>query len=225
MPESWSVLALVGLNFEARIAAGPGVAVVCRGPELPNTLQLGLRTGCRGIISFGVSGGLAPDLRPGDWIVASSVVDSEASRPTHPIWSRRLLDLIPRVRYGPVAGVPSAVTNPTAKSALHATTGAIAVDMESHIVARFAAAHGLSFAVVRVVVDPAHRLVPDAALMAMRRGSGSNIAAVLREIVTDPAQISALSRIAVDAYAARNALLRVRRLLGPSFGLVETEDV
>jgi adenosylhomocysteine nucleosidase len=219
------VVALVGLAFEARIAAGPGVFVVCRGPKFPDTLQLSLRIGCRSIMSFGVAGGLAPDLKPGDWIVASRVVDSGTFRATDPLWSRKLLDLIPQVRYGPVMGVAHVVTDPSVKRELHARTGAIAVDMESHIVARFAAEHGLSFAVVRVVVDPAYRLVPKAALVAMRADGCSNIAAVLREIVLNPAQISALSRIAVDAYAARSAMLRLRRLLGPGFGLAETEGV
>jgi adenosylhomocysteine nucleosidase len=220
-----SVVALVGLAFEARIAAGPGVFVVCKGPDFPDTLQLRLRVGCRGIMSFGVAGGLAPDLRPGDWVVASSVMDSEIVTPTDPLWSGRLLDLIPQVRYGPVIGVTHVVTDPSAKRDLHARTGAMAVDMESHIVARFAAEHGLSFAVVRVVVDPAYRRVPNAALVAMRADGCSTIAAILREIVQNPAQISALSRIVVDAYAAWSAMLRLRRLLGPDFGLAETEGV
>ena len=66
----YSVVALVGLAFEARIAAGPGVFVICRGPDIAETLRLAYEAGCRSIISFGVAGGLAPDLRPGDWIVA-----------------------------------------------------------------------------------------------------------------------------------------------------------
>jgi adenosylhomocysteine nucleosidase len=220
-----SVIALVGLAFEARIVAGPGVFVVCRGPEFPDTLQLSLRIGCRSIMSFGVAGGLAPDLKAGDWIVASRVLDSDTFSPTDPLWSRKLLDLIPQVRYGPVMGVAHVVTDPSAKSELHARTGAIAVDMESHIVGRFAAKHGLSFAVVRVVVDPAYRVVPKAALAAMRANGCSNIAAVLREMVQNPAQISALSRIAVDAYAARSAMLRLRRLLGPGFGVAKAGGV
>jgi len=215
----YSVVALVGLAFEARIAAGPGVLVICRGPDIFETLQLALEAGCRSIISFGVAGGLAPDLRPGDWIVASEVLGSHGSQPTHPIWSRNLLETIPEVRYGPVVGVPGPLADPLAKRELHARTGAIAVDMESHIVAQFAAAHGMSFAVARVIVDPAHRRVPDAALIALRPGGGTNLAAILREVLAKPAQVLPLLRIAGDAYAARSALLRLRRLLGPGFGI------
>jgi hopanoid-associated phosphorylase len=219
-----SVVALVGLAFEARIAAGPGVLVICRGPDIAETLRLAYDAGCRSIISFGVAGGLAPDLRPGDWIVASEVLDGETSRPTHPVWSRNLLEIIPEVRYGPVLGVPAPVAEPLAKHDLHARTGAIAVDMESHIVAEFAAAHGMSFAVARVIVDPAHRRVPDAALIALRPGGSSNVSALLREVLAKPAQVVPLLRVASDAYAARSALLRLRRLLGPGYGISDTGE-
>src|SRR5262249_56759578 len=60
-----SVIALVGLAFEARIAAGLGVLVVCRGCETSDLPRLAISAGCRSIISFGVAGGLAPDLIPG----------------------------------------------------------------------------------------------------------------------------------------------------------------
>jgi hopanoid-associated phosphorylase len=219
-----SVVALVGLAFEARIAAGPGVLVICRGPDIAEALRLAFEAGCRSIISFGVAGGLAPDLRPGDWIVASQVLDAQTARPTHMVWSRNLLETIPEVRYGPVIGVPAPVADPQAKQDLHARTGAIAVDMESHIVAEFAARHGMSFAVARVIVDPAHRRVPDAALIGLRPGGGTNLAAILREVLAKPAQVFPLLRIAGDAYAARSALLRLRRLLGPGFGMSDGRE-
>jgi len=40
------------------------------------------------------------------------------------------------------------------------STGAIAVDMESHVVAAVGAAHGLPVAAMRVVTDPAERTLP-----------------------------------------------------------------
>ena len=54
------------------------------------------------------------------------------------------------------------------------------VDMESHHVARLAPAHGLSFAAVRVVIDPAHRAVPEAALAGMLPSGGTSVTAVMR---------------------------------------------
>lgn len=214
------VIALVGLAFEARIASGPGVVVVCRNSEreLAASLQQALKRGCRSIISFGVAGGLAPHLRPGNWVVASSIVDAQHEHPTDRAWSQKILAMIPGSEHRPIAGVDHAVASPEAKRRMHVETGAAAVDMESHLVARLASTHGLSFAAVRVVIDPAHRVVPGAALAGMRPDGGTSVLAVMRELIAGPSQLSGLLRIAYDAYAARRALLRVRRLLGPDFG-------
>jgi adenosylhomocysteine nucleosidase len=212
-----SVIALVGLTFEARIAAGPGVLVVCRGRETADLLRLAIGAGCRSIISFGVAGGLAPDLIPGDCVVASAIIDYPAVRPTDPLWSRKLAEMIPDVRHGPIMGVNAVVSDPSDKHKLHAFTRAVAVDMESHLVARLADSHGLAFAAVWVIIDPAHRAVPPAALLAMAPGGSTDVSATLREILARPSQVSPLMRLAADAIAARAALVRLRRTLGPSF--------
>ena len=52
---------------------------------------------------------------------------------------------------------------------LHQQTGAIAVDMESHVVADAAARHGVPVAAIRVVIDPAERTIPRSALAGTRR--------------------------------------------------------
>jgi len=219
-PADRFVIALVGLAFEARIASGPGVVVVCRNTESEVASSIGhaLKRGCRSIISFGVAGGLAPHLRPGNWVVASSIIDAQQSRPTDRAWSEKILAMIPGAEHRPIAGVDFAVANPDAKRRMHAETGAATVDMESHLVARLAATHGLNFTAVRVVIDPAHRAIPDAALAGMRPDGGTSITAVIRELIAGPSQLSGLLRLAYDGYAARRALLRVRRLLGPDFG-------
>jgi hypothetical protein len=126
--------------------------------------------------------------------------------------------MIPGARHAPIAGVDAAVTNAAAKRQMHVATGAAAVDMESHLVARLAAAHGLSFAAARVVVDPAHRFVPAAALAGLRADGGTSVMAVVRELLAAPSQLFGLLRIGLDGYFARAALLRMRQTLGPNFG-------
>ena len=223
VPVDRFVIALVGLAFEARIASGPGVVVICRNTEsgVASSLSHALKRGCRSIISFGVAGGLAPHLRPGNWIVASSVIDTQKIRPTDRVWSEKLLEAIPGAVHAPIVGVDAAVTHPEAKRRMHDKTGAAAVDMESHLVARFASTHRLNFAAVRVVIDPAHRCVPEAALAGMRPGGGTSVTAVMRELIARPSQLSGLLRVAIDACTARRALLQARRMLGPGFGLVD----
>jgi adenosylhomocysteine nucleosidase len=218
-----TVIAFVGLAFEARIAAGPGVQVVCRtaGNELETVAATAARQGYRGMISFGVAGGLASHLRAGDWVVASAVRESHTVRATDVGWSRKLLGMIAGAMHAPIVGVDAPVAEPAKKRELHRTTGAAVVDMESHVVARVAAAHKLAFAAVRVVVDPAHRTVPPAALLSMRPDGRANVWGMMRDLVARPSQLSPLARIAADAFTARAAMSRVRRRLGPHFGLMD----
>jgi adenosylhomocysteine nucleosidase len=217
------VIAFVGLAFEARIAAAPGVLVVCRtaGSELETIADSAVRQGYRGMISFGVAGGLASHLRAGDWVVASSIRESQTVRATDAVWSRKLLGMIAGAIHAPIVGVDTPVAEPAKKRELYRTTGAAAVDMESHTVARLAAEHKLSFAAVRVIVDPAHRKVPPAARIGMRPDGRANVGAVMRDLLVRPSQLSLLARITIDAFAARTAMMRVRRRLGPHFGLLD----
>src|SRR6202007_2514109 len=71
------ILIVTGLVQEARIAAGPGMAVVCSASD-PAQLRALLSVfdpkTIRGVVSFGVAGGLDPSLRSGDVVVATEVV-------------------------------------------------------------------------------------------------------------------------------------------------------
>jgi adenosylhomocysteine nucleosidase len=222
-PPHHTVIAFVGMPFEAKIAAGPGVVVFSRESrrELTAAAENAARRGCRGIVSFGVAGGLAANLRPGDWVVASSIVDAQTSNVTDRAWSNKLLNLITGARHAPIAGVDDPIAEPTIKRELHRRTGAAAVDMESHVVAKLAAEHRLAFAAVRVIVDPAERAIPPAALVGMNDDGRTNVPAILRELIARPSQLVHLARIAVDAFIARSEMLRVRQLLGPHFGLTD----
>src|SRR5207253_9235828 len=67
-----SVIAVTGLAFEARIAGG--VTVISDGLRTGASLKAEIERGSRGVISFGIAGGLAPHLPPGQWVVASARV-------------------------------------------------------------------------------------------------------------------------------------------------------
>jgi adenosylhomocysteine nucleosidase len=218
-----TVIAFVGMNFEAKIAAGPGVRVFSRNSrrELAIAARNAARQGYRGIISFGVAGGLVRGLGPGDWVIASAIVEAGTARSTDTVWSNRLRDAIGEASHAPIIGVDTPVAEPATKRELHRATGAAAVDMESHVVARLAEAHGLAFTALRVIVDPADRAIPPAALMGMGPDARADGAAVLRDLFARPSQLSLLLRVSMDAFIARSEMLRVRRLLGPHFALTD----
>ena len=130
-----------------------------------------------------------------------------------------------RTFFADVAGADAPVAGPAAKAALHALTGAAAVDMESAVVARAAARHRLPFAILRAIADPAHRALPPAALVAMRADGGIDLAAMLGALAREPRQLPALARLALDARRAFAALVRVRALLGADFAGVDLGEL
>lgn len=221
------MIIVVGLAFEARIAAGPGVQVICSGDgrDLAAKLTAAIadaRTrvrGCPGILSFGVAGGLAPHLRPGACVVGSAILSGSNRMPTSQQWSQKLLQTIPDSISGTLLGVTAPVAHPDEKRTLYQATGAIAVDMESHIVASVGLAHEVPVAAIRVITDPAKRALPRSAVAAMRPNGTTNIAAMLRSVLSRPRELPALFQTALDARAARAALVRGRHLLGPAFTL------
>ena len=221
------MIVVVGLAFEARIAAGPGIRVICGGDgrDLVDSLHRSIALGRCGLMSFGVAGGLASELRPGTCVVASEIVDGDERLPTDRAWSQRLLRAHPDAVHGAMAGVSAAVAEPGAKRALHAATGAVAVDMESHLVARVAAAHGLPMVAVRVVTDPAERTLPPSALAGVRADGTTDVAAVMRSILRRPQDIPALVRVALDTRTARAELLRGRKLLGSGLGVPDLRQL
>jgi hopanoid-associated phosphorylase len=226
MASGGQLIVVVGLAFEARIAAGPGIHVICsgNGGDLASALTRACQEGGRSVISFGVAGGLDPELRPGTCVVGSAILSGETRMETHSGWSQRLLDTIPGAVHGVIAGVPAPIAHPDAKRAIYLKTGAMAVDMESHIVAGVAAAHALPMAAIRVITDPAARALPAAALAAMGPNGATDIGAMLRSVLRRPREVPALLRTALDARAARATLLRGRQLLGPSLGHPELQE-
>src|SRR5205823_6012277 len=112
----------------------------------------------------------------------------------------------------------SAIVNTSARGSLYARTGAVAVDTESHLVAKVATAHCLRFAALRVVVDPAHRRVPQAALDCVGNDGSTSLAVLLRSLLATPAQTMDVIRLAADWMAARASLISVPQVLGPAFG-------
>jgi adenosylhomocysteine nucleosidase len=217
------VIVVVGLAFEARIAAGPGMRVICAGDgrDLTAKISRAIAQGCQGLVSFGVAGGIAPELKPGDCIVASAVLSGKSLLPTDPQWAQRLLQTIPKPVHGTLLGVPATVADPAAKRALYRRTGAIAVDMESHIVAKAAAEHRLPMAAIRVITDPAERVLPRSALAATRPDGTIDVGAVLRSLLRQPRDAAALFQNALDTRVACASLRRGRELLGPGLGLPE----
>jgi adenosylhomocysteine nucleosidase len=220
------VLAVTGLAKEARLAEGPGVIAVGTGGN-PHRLRQRLaerrEAGCRAVVSFGIAGGLDPALAPGDIVIAAGIVSEAGRSPADSALLRSLLarlqDSRLRVVSGDLAGVDAAVMTLAGKAELRAASGACAVDMESHVAADFALRHGLPFAAIRVVCDPAERALPAFAAQALKPNGEPDLGKVLGALVRGSASLGSLIRLARDSSAAFGSLSRARARLGVGLGI------
>ena len=211
------VVAVTGLAWEARIATGSGVRAIAGGGDvasLAHALEAELAHGARGVISFGIAGGLVDDLAAGASLVARAIIAKDACWICDVDWTVSLAQRVPDARVVDLAGTDAPVMLASAKRALQHATGAAAVDTESHVAAAIAARHGLPFAAFRVVADSARRALPPVASVALGRDGKVRRAAALRSLARKPAQIPSVLRTAADARRALRALSRRRRLLG-----------
>jgi hopanoid-associated phosphorylase len=207
-----AVIAVTGLRVEAEIARKAGFSVVCAGGIPAHTAAaLGQAIGGSapsGLVSFGLAGGLAPGLAPGTLLLPAAVIGASGTR--HPVdaaWRARL-----RERLGTAAcdilGGDAIVTTAAAKAALHARSGAVAVDLESAIVAQAAARAGLPFVVLRAIADPAERDLPPAASVRLKPDGRPDLRVIFHAVLMEPGQIAALIGLARDTRMALRALTR-----------------
>ena len=222
------VIVASGMAFEARIAKGSGVRAIYgqRREYYLRELEGLARAGARGIISFGVAGGLSPSLKPGDIVVASSVMTSRRTFDTDARWSQSLKNALPDAVGGlPIFAADATVMTVIEKESLWEGTGAAAVDMESGAAAEVAERYDLPYAVLRVIIDPAHRSIPISAAVGARENGTTDALAVVRSLMRRPQDIGEIVRLADDARRANRSLLRCRQALGPFFSLLDPLDL
>ncbi len=218
------VLAVTGLAVEARIAAGPGVVAISgAGDALEALIRDEIEEGAVGVISFGIAGALDPQLAPGAAIVARTVASERMRWNADAAWSHAIQRGVDGAIRGDVAGSDEVILDADTKAMLGAARNALAVDMESHVVARVANECGIPFAVLRVVSDPARRSLPRSAALAMRGDGSVDLPRVMQSVLRHPAELVLLARAGLDARRALRALRRGRALLGaglafPDFG-------
>ena len=215
------VLIVTGLKQEARIAAGPGLTVICSSSN-PTQLREMMTSfdprSIRGIVSFGVAGGLNPALKSGDIVIASQIVTANRRWSTEASLTEDLVALPMKrgrsIVSGVLAGVEAVVLGQVGKEALRATTGADAVDMESHIAARYAEYNGLPFAAVRVISDPSHRSLPQITMNAIKPNGKVDVWKVMRGVARNPRTIPHLISTGRDFNRALRSLRGCRSALG-----------
>jgi adenosylhomocysteine nucleosidase len=231
-PDRLPVLMVTGLAKEMRLAEGPGLVAIASGGDtgrLRERLSARSVPGCRAVLSFGIAGGLDPSLSAGDVVVATGIIAAGRRWPTHPALADQLAATLLAggisSKRADIAGVDAPVLHADDKTAMRLATGAAAVDMESHVACEFAERHGLIFAALRIVCDPAARSVPAVVANALRPDGEVDPLAVLADLIRKPMQVVALPRLATEARTSFRALGRCRDLLGIGRGFPDLVEL
>jgi len=170
--------------------------------------------GVAALAVIGVSGGLDPGLRPGDLVVADTVLESGGAAGQH--WATDpdragLVDAalaaegLP-VRRGAVISARRPVPTPQGKGSLRDRCAALAVDMESAAVARAAAERQLPLIVLRAVCDTADQPVPEDFLLSLDDDGSVRPSVLLRRLAGRPSLVGDLVRMERGFSAALTSL-------------------
>jgi adenosylhomocysteine nucleosidase len=223
------VAVLTGLLAEARIARRAGLAAASCGGNASRTLAQAeqfLAQGADALISFGIAGALAPGLVPGTLILPRAVVEESGARwEVDAGWHARLRAALARSGCAPsegdVLGASQAIDSVAGKRAAFRHSGAVAVDLESHLVAQAASRAFRPFIILRAIADPAERSLPKAAVQGLDESGAPALRRVLLSVMKNPRQVPALLRIAMDT---RRALAALRSALAQSVEILRSSE-
>ncbi len=207
------ILIACGLQREAKILGRPGVITVPGGGDAARLEMMLASHAARAtmIVSSGIAGGLDPALVAGDVVVDCTMPHALDPRVAEGL--ARMRAALPHAHYGTIVGQDRIAARAIEKAALHAATGAMAVDMESHVAARVAARYGLPFLAIRAISDTAHETLPPAALVGMNPDGSMALGKVLASLARRPGQLPALIRTGRSAEAAFTSLAQLSQAL------------
>ena len=212
-----TVLCTSGLMVEAKIAQAAGFSVVIGAGDRDRTEALVVtataHTNC--LVSFGIAGGLAPELKAGTVVVSGEVVSERHRWAIEPSARRQVSQFARSIGAveGLILGASSILATQIEKQRAWAATRALAVDLESEIVARTATALGIPFIVLRSIADTARRDLPPASLVPLTANGNPDVLKVFSAVLRRPFQVGGMIGLARETAIALSALIRPARAL------------
>jgi adenosylhomocysteine nucleosidase len=152
------------------------------------------------VVSAGFSGALTSGYNVGDLIVAEDVCDSDGV-------CRSVTWPVASVSYsrGRLLTIRNIVGSPKEKRRLGEQSGAVAVDMETAVVADLCAAAGVPFGCLRAISDNADTYLSEN-LLALLQGGGVRPVRLLAAVLRRPRLIAELIRLGADTRKAAKRL-------------------
>jgi adenosylhomocysteine nucleosidase len=226
------VAVVTGSWVEARCLQSQNVRIACSGGSAERARSEAARLvaeGAAALVSFGLAGGLAPGLRPGDLLLPETVRSAGAAWSVDPVWWQRVHARLVAAGLRPGAGViigsERIVATTADKRELFEATGAQAVDMESHEVAAVAAAAGLPFLVIRALADPYDQVIPQVAREVLRPDGRVRLQGMLGGLFRERGGAMTLLRLARESARGLLYLRRAAARVGPGLSFHPPRDV
>jgi hopanoid-associated phosphorylase len=218
--------AVTGLAAEARILNRLGLAAVPSAGDAARTDVAAARlvaSGADALLSFGIAGALGPSLAPGTLLLPRRVVSEDgASFDVDADWHQMMRERLATRGFGIVdgdlLGGTRIATTQDQKALLHRRTGAVAIDLESAVVAVAAQRLSRPLLVLRAIADPADFALPHAASVGLDEEGRAALGPVLRALLAAPREIVPLIRLAAHTRRALASLARAApSLIAPEF--------
>jgi adenosylhomocysteine nucleosidase len=218
--------AVTGLAAEAKILQRLGLAAAPSAGDAARTDVVAARlvaSGADALVSFGIAGALDPSLGPGALLLPRRVIaDGGASFEIDADWRSMVRDRLAArgldVVEGDLFGGTKIAASQDEKSLLHRRTGAVAVDLESGVVALAAQRLSRPLLVLRAIADPADFTLPHAASVGLDENGRAALGPVLRALLGAPGEVLPLVRLAAHTRRALAALARAApSLIAPEF--------
>ena len=224
---------ITGSRIEARCLGSTSFAVVGTGANADRAraeAERLIQGGAKALVSFGLAGGLSPELAAGALLLPEVVLGPDGipyrvdARWREALQSRMAAAGL-ACRGGLLACSDRLVATPGAKRKLFERTGALAVDMESQGVAAVARARRVPLLVLRAIADPADQEVPQAALAALGPDGRTRILSLLAALARRPRDVPLLVRLARTSQPGLETLRAAVAAAGPDLALPPVEPV
>ncbi len=182
-----------------------------------NASELLIAQGATRLISWGCAAALSETLKPGDMVLADSLLDAEGAQigidPDWHDYSKNLLSASLQIHTGSLVESIRIVATSQDKKHLHAQTAAVALDMETIAIAKAALQHKLPFLAIRAIADPVEMDLPKAINHSLNSEGDIMLGKLLLFIALHPAELPGLIKLGLHFNKAKNTLKLVAKQL------------
>ena len=168
------------------------------------------------LVSWGTAGALTETIHSGDLLLADSIISNDAKNYSFDAeWNKRIANQLCntslKIRNGMITHARQVLTTVEDKKNLHSKTNALAVDMESLAIARFAVKEKLPCVSVRAIIDEASQCIPEAVTRNTDIFGRPSLFPLFSSLIRKPGLIAELIKLGIGMKAATRTLNTIAR--------------